>query len=116
MPKKTRPLLAIDHEQVTKLAERQWRNREIAAFFNCDEGTIRKRFSASLEKGRDSGKGKLRDLQWKAALNGNTAMLIFLGKQYLDQADKTDTMGEIKLTQMPSIKIDGKDLEFKVGS
>lgn len=85
-------LLDIDPEQVIKLAERQWSNREIAAFMDCDEGTIRNRFSAELAKGRDCGKAKLRDLQWKAAIAGNTTMLIWLGKQYLDQSDKNESM------------------------
>jgi hypothetical protein len=32
----------------------------------------------------------LRRLQWKSAEAGNTTMQIFLGKQWLDQTEKTD--------------------------
>ena len=33
---------------------------------------------------------KLRELQWKAATGGNVAMLIWLGKQYLQQRDQPE--------------------------
>ena len=35
-------------------------------------------------------KPTLRQLQWEAAEGGNTAMLIWLGKQFLSQRDKAD--------------------------
>ncbi len=40
-----------------------------------------------FESGIDSGKATLRRWQWKAAKNGNTTMLIWLGKQMLKQRD-----------------------------
>lgn len=40
-----------------------------------------------FEAGIDSGKVSLRRWQWKAAKNGNTTMLIWLGKQMLKQRD-----------------------------
>ena len=82
-----RPKLSIDPEQVKKLAMMQCTNVEIAAFFDCDEGTIRKRFSDELTKGRESGKISLRRMQWKSCENGNVTMQIWLGKQYLGQTD-----------------------------
>jgi hypothetical protein len=82
----------IDPEQVEMLAARFWTNVEIASFFGIDEGTIRKGFSDILTKGRAIGKGKLRDLQWSAAEKGNTAILIWLGKQYLGQTEKVETV------------------------
>jgi hypothetical protein len=85
-----RPKKDIDAEQVAKLAAMQCSNVEIAAFFDCDEGTIRKRFSEILTKGRERGKITLRRLQWKAAESGNTAILIWLGKQYLGQTEKIE--------------------------
>ncbi|RJQ55930.1 MAG: hypothetical protein C4521_01015 [Actinobacteria bacterium] len=76
------------------LAALQCSNVEIAAFFGCDEGTIRKRFSEELTKGRQNGKISLRRKQWEAAKNGNVTMLIWLGKQWLGQSDKQDIAGE----------------------
>jgi len=89
-----RPKLDIDSVQVKKLAIMQCTNVEIAAFFDCDEATIRKRFSDILTKGREVGKITLRRKQWQVALSGNVALLIFLGKQYLGQSDKNEIGGK----------------------
>lgn len=80
--------IEIDAEQVEKLASRFWKVPEIAAFFCCSESTINHRFAENLIKGRESGKGKLRDAQLAAAFKGSAAMLIWLGKQYLEQSEK----------------------------
>ena len=64
---------------------------EIAKYFACDEGTIRQQFREAYDQGRQDMKIKLRQAQWKGALeHGNTSLLIFLGKNYLGQSDKTD--------------------------
>lgn len=80
----------IDPGQVEQLAARFWKNTEIASFFGCSEGTIRKGFPKELQKGRELGKGKLRDAQLAAAFKGSAALLIWLGKQYLDQTEKVE--------------------------
>ena len=65
--------------------------REIAKYFAADEAVIRKKFREDYEQGRQDMKVKLRQAQWKGALeHGNTSLLIFLGKNYLGQSDKTD--------------------------
>ena len=63
---------------------------EIAAVLGVNEGTIRKRFSDKIAKWREGGKSTLRRMQWQAAQKGNTAMLIWLGKQILGQTDKME--------------------------
>ena len=86
----------IDTQQVEQLAGFGCSNTEIASFFGCDESLIRKSYSDSVAKGQDSGKIRLRQYQWKAAKNGNVAMLIWLGKQILGQSDKQDiTVNEL---------------------
>ena len=80
----------IDPEQVEKLAALGCNNSEIASFFNCSESLIRKSYSEFLTKGRDTGKIKLRQMQWKAAQRGSVPMLIWLGKQGLAQTDKQE--------------------------
>lgn len=90
---------AISAEQVEMLASRFWTNVEIAAFFGVDEGTIRKGYSEILAKGRQVGKGKLRDLQWRAAEKGSAAILIWLGKQYLSQQENFDFGNEELINQ-----------------
>ena len=89
--KKTgRPLLDIPATKVEHLATYGCTNVEIAEFFECDEATIRRRFSENITKGKASGKIRLRQLQMAAAERGNVPMLIWLGKQMLGQKDKAE--------------------------
>jgi|TARA_Y100000385_G_C13048740_1_gene618721 hypothetical protein len=80
----------IQKEKVEQLASFGCTNTEIASFFGCDVSLITKTYSQFLTKGRDKGKIRLRQLQWKSAEKGNTAMLIWLGKQILNQTDKSE--------------------------
>jgi len=82
--------LDIDPEQIVKYASIQCTLREMAALVGCNEKTLRNRFSAEIDKGREHGKASLRRMQWKAAEKGSHTMLIWLGKQYLGQTDKQD--------------------------
>jgi len=41
----------------------------------------------AIEKGKEAGQCSLRRLLWKSATNGNIAMQIWLGKQYLGQRE-----------------------------
>lgn len=88
-----RKLLDIDPDDVFRLASMQCTNKEIGAFFGCDETTIAKRFSTELSKGRETGKMSLRRKQLEVAKSGNVTMLIWLGKQYLGQSDKQEVGG-----------------------
>jgi hypothetical protein len=56
------------------------------------------------------GRMSLRRKQWKAAEDGNTTMLVWLGKQYLGQSDKSEVTGAISLDPLKATK---KQLESK---
>ena len=86
MPK----IIDIDSKEVEMLASFGCSTVEIAKFFGCDESTVRKKYPNELKSGREMMKIKLRQLQWKHASLGNTALLIFLGKQYLGQSEKQE--------------------------
>lgn len=45
--------------------------------------------------GPDHGKASLRRSQWRKAEEGNVGMLIWLGKQYLGQRDKSEHSGQL---------------------
>lgn len=90
MPRKTQE--PIDPKKVEILAAKFWNYVEIASFFNCDESTIRKKYSDIVKKGKELGKGRLKDAQLAKALEGNATMLIWLGKQYLGQTEKVETV------------------------
>ena len=80
----------IDEEKVAQLSSFGCTNLEIAQFFGCDESLLRKSYSEFLTKGRQTGKIRLRKLQWDAAKKGSVPMLIWLGKQILGQTDKQE--------------------------
>jgi len=111
-----RPKIEIDQKQVFKLAVLQCTEIEIAYFIGVSVDTLQRRkwFGGLYKKGLEEGRSSLRRLQWKVA-NGdylakritrvtkagddvteetfaapNPTMLIWLGKQYLGQADKTE--------------------------
>jgi len=85
----------IDKDQVEKLAALGCTNTEIASFFGCSKDLISKSYSTNVTKGREKGKIRLRQMQWKSAEKGSVPMQIWLGKQVLGQADKQEVK-EIK--------------------
>ena len=91
-----RPKLTIDAKLVEELASVGCTIDEIARVVGCCRDTLANRFSANLDKGKSEGKTRLRKAQWSAAMGGNVTMLIWLGKQYLGQADKVESLSEIR--------------------
>lgn len=85
-----RPKAPMDARVVRVMAERGCTNRDIAQAFHCDEDTVHNRFSELLDKSRAKRRERLRMKQTQLAMRGNTALLIFLGKNELHQTDRTD--------------------------
>ena len=83
-----RPKKEIDYNTVEKLASIQCTQEEIANFLNISVRTLQRdeEFCRIYKKGMDNGKMSLRRIQYKLA-EKNTAMAIWLGKQYLNQRD-----------------------------
>lgn len=83
-----RPKFQIDYVTVEKLAHIQCTKLEIANFLGCSVDTLDRdnNFAEHYKKGLDGGKMSLRRIQFKLA-EKNSAMAIFLGKQYLGQKD-----------------------------
>lgn len=82
--------IEIDPELVTKLASFGLVTEEIAAVAGCSKDTIERRFMPEMEIGRQKRNASLRRKQFEVAMKGNTGMLIWLGKQYLEQRDKSE--------------------------
>jgi len=78
----------VDREKVEMLSSFGCTIMEIAKFFIVDESVIRKDYVEEVRRGKEQMKLRLRQLQWKFAEQGNTSLLIFLGKNYLNQTDK----------------------------
>lgn len=49
-------------------------------------------------RGRAEARLSLHQRQFKVAMNGHAGMLMFLGKQYLDQKEKVETTGDVVVT------------------
>ena len=80
----------VDGQKLQKLAGYGHTVRECADILGCSEDILNKSYSTFYTKGRENMKRRLRMAQIKKALEGNVVMQIWLGKQYLDQKDKSD--------------------------
>lgn len=93
-----RPKAEIDWNKVDRLLEAQCTGTEIAAtlgihpdtLYNAVKAKFKSDFSAYSQQKKESGKRLLKAKQFEVAMSGDKAMLIWLGKQYLEQRDKTD--------------------------
>lgn len=99
--KRGRPRLEIDASKVMEMAELGCTVTEIAAVLGCSDDTLHRNFAAEIAKGHETRNSRLRTAQIRLALKGNAIMLIWLGKQYLGQADKQ----ELKQTSDPLTSI-----------
>ena len=99
--KNGRPRKEINWKAFDKLCHMQCTLAEIAGFFNVSEDTIERRvkeehgdtFAEVHKKKAERGRSSLRRKQFQVANSGNVTMLIWLGKQYFNQRDKTELSG-----------------------
>jgi len=84
-------------KQVEKLASYGLTNKEISEALGYDDSTLKRKFENFITKGKANLKQRLKRKQIDVALAGNVSMLIWLGKQYLGQADKLDENGEYEI-------------------
>ncbi len=86
-------------EEITiqKLAGYGLTNKEIAEALGYDDNTLKRNFEIFLIKGRGNLKERLKRKQISVAMQGNVTMLIWLGKQYLGQAEKIEESGDYNL-------------------
>lgn len=95
MGKRGPKLTPIDWTQFNKLCEMQCTLREFASWFDCSEDTIeravlrehKQKFADYYRQKAGRGKIALRRKQFEVAMSGDRVMLIWLGKQYLNQSD-----------------------------
>ena len=92
-----RPRIEIDRKQFEQLCSIQCTPEEIAGFFDCSEDTIERwcnreykaSFAVVFAQKRGIGKISLRRSQFRMA-ETNPSMAIWLGKQFLGQAEKQE--------------------------
>lgn len=83
-----RPRKKADADQIRKLAAIGCTVEEIETVLAVSKRTLERRYAAAIAAGRNIGRRSLRRLQWAQAKEGNTAMLIWLGKQLLGQTNR----------------------------
>lgn len=119
--KRGRPpaLVASDKifEQIKQLAAIHCTKEEAAGILGVSVPTLRNFFSAHekavecWEQGQATGKVSLRRWQYDKAKQGNTTMLIWLGKQLLEQTDKVENNGQIEHQHKHTIEAAASDLD-----
>lgn len=99
-----RPRKIIDQTQFEKLCGLQCTIEEFCCYFDCDDKTLEKwckktyrmNFSEVFRIKKGNGKISLRRKQFEVALSGNPTMLIWLGRNMLNQTDKIDIAVDTK--------------------
>ena len=82
----------VDEEKVELAASFGNTYEEISTLLDVPAELLRKSYSHYYRKGRDAMVDRLRKAQVNAAMSGNPTMLIWLGKQYMGQADKSEVL------------------------
>jgi hypothetical protein len=85
-----KPKKMVDRDLIAKLASIQCTNKEIAEVVGISETALTKRFGKIIDNNKQKGRQSLRRTQWQKAHDGDTRMMIFLGKQYLNQKDNPE--------------------------
>lgn len=113
-----RPRKKVDEKLLRELAQIHCTMDEIAAVVGVSKDTLERRYAAVIKEGRDEGKSSIRRAQYLAAMKGNTAMLIWLGKQLLDQRDRLQTENEttVSIEQLDDATIADYAKRFIEGS
>ena len=84
------PKYIVDSVEVEKLASYGVPVKDVGDFFNCPPQVISQSYQQFYTKGYLRLKQQLRMKQIQRAMQGSDTMLIWLGKQILDQREKQD--------------------------
>jgi hypothetical protein len=98
--------LPIDPKLVQDLAAIGCKTTEIAKIVGCSVDTLDRRYAEEMDKGRNNLRASLRRWQLESAKKGNVAMLIWLGKQILQQSDKIEQVSHVEVKQLTPQEIE----------
>ena len=100
-----RPKKELDKDVIAKLSQIGCTQEEIGSVLGISARTLQRRYADLVEENKNIGKASLRKRMWKAALNGNPNMMVWLSKNYLGMKDRTVTEN---VTEPLPLIIDGK--------
>jgi hypothetical protein len=94
----TKPLHQLDYKKLDAMCAIHCTGEECAAILGIDYDTLNRALKRDGNKGfaeyfkqkGSNGKMSLRRKQYDLAIEGNSTMLIWLGKQWLGQIDKSE--------------------------
>ena len=87
--------IKVDEDLLGKLARIHCTYEEMGHIVGCSRETIKRRYDHIVLEQRSHGNLSLRRAQFRCALKGNPAMLIYLGKVLLKQRPDEDSVGEV---------------------
>ncbi len=113
----SKPMSDDDFDKLIGLIRIQCTAAEICDVLGMSEDTLGRRiaerniegvknFADLYKKHSGEGKASLRRMQWKAAEAGNPTMLVWLGKNMLDQKDKVEQDHTSSDRSMSPAKVD----------
>ena len=88
-----RPFIELDPALLEDLAGIGCTMIEMASICKCSVDTLERNYAEPIKKGRNELNMSLKRKQVTLAKEGNPTMLIWLGKQYLNQRDKQELTG-----------------------
>jgi hypothetical protein len=91
-----RPQKPIDAEAVAKLASMGLSAELIAAYMDVSHHTIERRFGPTLKRGREKRNARLQIKLVQEAMAGNTAVMIFLAKNWLGMTDRPEVVVNVQ--------------------
>ena len=92
-----RPKKEVDEELLYKLAQIHCTMREMSDIVGVSIDTLKRRYADLIDKGKSEGKMRLRRKQIEVAMSGNHTMLIWLGKQMLNQSESPTKEEDINI-------------------
>ena len=122
----SKPLTDKDFQKLLNMVRIQCTMEECCSVLEMSDTTLNRRlkemnynnFEDLYKRHNDEGRMSLRRMQWQAAEKGNSTMLVWLGKQYLNQKDKSEVHANIEqqhvidLTRIPDDQLDAIEKAF----
>ena len=115
-----RPTKEIDYTKLDAMCAIQCTGEECSAILGMDYDTLNNRlkkdgnggFSEYFKLKGANGKMSLRRKQFEQASSGNSTMLIWLGKQWLGQAEKSENITKDVTHEVSDEELNAKILEL----
>jgi len=98
------PLTDKDFQKLLNMVRIQCTMEECCSVLEMSDTTLNRRlkemnynnFEDLYKRHSDEGRMSLRRMQWQNAEKGNSTMLVWLGKQYLNQKDKSEVQSTVE--------------------